>query len=177
MRSGRVCAKPWVQKGKAGRCGAHLGSNRAVKACRVDGVGDERRCTGGARGGGAVGVLGTPGSPRAASDSCGETRGGVSETRRKLAARNRPGGVSHRWRVSVEIQPLLGPNLRSGGPEWFWTSRRSSWAAWPELRCGGVAWSRRRRCSALRSEGRRRLGLRLDVVARFRAPGGSAGWV
>ena len=25
-------------KEKAGRCGAHLGSNRAVKACRVDGV-------------------------------------------------------------------------------------------------------------------------------------------
>ena len=50
MRSGRVFAKPWVQKGKAGRCGAHLGLNRAVKACRVDGVGDERRHTGGGSG-------------------------------------------------------------------------------------------------------------------------------
>ena len=37
-------------KGKAGRCGAHLDSNRAVKACRVDGVGDERRRTGGGSG-------------------------------------------------------------------------------------------------------------------------------
>jgi len=37
-------------KEKAGRCGAHLGSNRAVKACRVDGVGDERRRTGGGSG-------------------------------------------------------------------------------------------------------------------------------
>ena len=35
-----------------------------MKACRDDGVGDERRRTGDSRGGGAVGVPGTPGSPR-----------------------------------------------------------------------------------------------------------------
>ena len=35
-----------------------------MKACRDDGVGDELRRTGDSRGGGAVGVPGTPGSPR-----------------------------------------------------------------------------------------------------------------
>jgi len=88
--------------------------------------------------------------------------------------RHRPGGASHRRRVSVEIQPLLRPGSRLEASGRFLASGRSRGGGLEELGHGGAAWPGWNRVSAPGGAmWRWRLGL--VAAARWRRAAGVAG--
>ena len=76
----------------------------------------------------------------------------------------------------VKFRHVRGPRLEIVAVGSFLGPRRSRCVVWPGLRCCGEARSRRRRCSALRSEGRRRLGLRGGGASGMRWVPGGVSW-